>query len=173
MNIELPDYAKDIQLNVSSLFRAGGTPGLEGPMVYALALAAAMASGNPEFARRLERLTAESVDEPLLKAAKSAAAIMGMNNIYYRFVHLVEDKEYASLPARLRMNGLRSHGIAQADFELLALAVSAVNGCGMCITAHAHELSQAGVSREAIQSAVRVAAVIHAAAKVLSYEQAA
>lgn len=170
MNIELPDYAKDIQLNLSSLFRAGGTPGLDGAILYGTALASAIASGNAAFARRVEEAATQNADPVTIKAAKSAAAIMGMNNIYYRFLHLVEDKEYGTLPAKLRMNGLRAHGIDQKDFELMSLAVSAVNGCGLCLTAHEHELKQAGVSREAVQSAVRVAAVVHAAAKVLSYE---
>ena len=67
-------------------------------------------------------------------AARAAAAIMGMNNIYYRFLHLVEDAEYQTMPARLRMNVIGNPGIDKLDFELLSLAVSAVNGCGLCVT---------------------------------------
>ena len=92
---------------------------------------------------------------------------MGMNNIYYRFLHLVDDPEYQSMPARLRMNVIGNPGIDKLDFELLALAVSAVNGCGLCITSHERKLRAHGVTREAIQSAVRIAAVIHAVAGVL------
>jgi len=103
-----------------------------------------------------------------VNAAHSAAAIMAMNNVYYRFVHLVGDEEYAKLPARLRMNVLGSHGIAKADFELLALAASAINGCGACVASHERQLRQHGLEREAVQSAVRVAAVVHAVARVLS-----
>ena len=66
------------------------------------------------------------------------------------------------------MNVLGSHGIAKADFELLALAVSAINGCGTCIASHERQLRQHGLEREAVQSAVRVAAVVHAVARVLS-----
>jgi alkyl hydroperoxide reductase subunit D len=97
---------------------------------------------------------------------------MGMNNVYYRFLHLVEDEEYAKLPARLRMNVLGSPGVAKADFELLSLAVSAVNGCGKCVASHERALRQHGVPREAVQSAVRIASVIHAVAGVLDYEDA-
>ena len=92
---------------------------------------------------------------------------MGMNNIYYRFLHLVEDAEYAQMPARLRMNVIGNPGIDKLDFELLSLAVSAINGCGMCIVAHEQQLRKHEVSREAIQSAVRIAATIHAVAGVL------
>ena len=98
---------------------------------------------------------------------------MGMNNIYYRFLHLVEDGEYQTMPARLRMNVIGNPGIDKLDFELLSLAVSAVNGCGMCVTSHERKLREGGVSREAIQSAVRIASVIHAVAGVLEYQAAA
>ena len=96
---------------------------------------------------------------------------MGMNNVYYRFTHLVEDEEYAKLPARLRMNVMANPGIDKLDFELVSLAVSAINGCGRCIVAHERQLTGHGVAREAVQSAVRIAAVIHAAAGVLDYEE--
>jgi alkyl hydroperoxide reductase subunit D len=96
---------------------------------------------------------------------------MGMNNVYYRFLHLVEDGEYQSMPARLRMNVIANHGIDKLDFELISLAVSAVNGCGLCVTSHEKKLRAHEVSREAIQSAVRVAAVIHAVAVTLEFEQ--
>jgi alkyl hydroperoxide reductase subunit D len=108
-----------------------------------------------------------------MQAARSAAAIMGMNNIYYRFLHLVEDAEYQTLPARLRMNVIGSPGIDKLEFELLSLAVSAVNGCGLCVTAHERKLREGGIGREAIQSAVRIASVMHAIAGVLEYQAAA
>jgi alkyl hydroperoxide reductase subunit D len=94
---------------------------------------------------------------------------MGMNNIYYRFLHLVEDSEYQAMPARLRMNILANPGIDKLDFELLSLAVSAVNGCGLCISSHEKKLRAHGYTREMIQSAVRIAATVHAVAGVLEY----
>ena len=97
---------------------------------------------------------------------------MGMNNIYYRFLHLVEDAEYQTMPARLRMNVMANPGIDKLDFELISLAVSAVNGCGLCIVSHERKLRVHGVSRETIQSAVRVASVVHAVAVALEYAQA-
>ena len=95
-----------------------------------------------------------------------AAAVMAMNNVYYRFVHLSSNKEYATLPARLRMNVIGSPGIEKDDFELFSLAVSAMNGCGMCIDAHEKVLRGHGVSSEVIQTAVRIAAVLKAAATI-------
>ena len=70
---------------------------------------------------------------------------MGMNNIYYRFLHLVEDGEYQTMPARLRMNVIGNPGIDKLDFELISLAVSAVNGCGLCVTSHEQKLREEGV----------------------------
>src|SRR6201999_3161706 len=93
-----------------------------------------------------------------LNAAKAAAAIMAMNNIYYRFTHLASNAEYRTLPAKLRMNVIGNPGVDKADFELWSLAVSAVNGCGMCIDSHEHELRKAGLTTEAIQAAVRIPA---------------
>jgi len=112
------------------------------------------------------RLTPEAV-----VAAKAAAAIMAMNNIYYRFTHLATDPDYARMPARLRMNVIANPGVDRIDFELWSLAVSAINGCGKCIDAHDQVLRQAGVSREAIQQAVRIASVIHAVAATLDGEE--
>jgi alkyl hydroperoxide reductase subunit D len=169
----LPDYARDLKLNLGSVLTTEGAPGLTTTQVWSIALATAIAARNPQFAREIEMLATGHLDEVHRKAAKAAAAIMGMNNIYYRFLHLVEDPEYQTLPARLRMQVIASHGIGRDDFELLSLAISAVNGCGRCITSHEKKLRQAGVSREAIQSAVRIAAVVHAVAGVIEFEAVA
>jgi alkyl hydroperoxide reductase subunit D len=163
----IPDYAKDLKLNLSSVLTPQGSPGLTGRQILATALASALASRNPAFARDIEHIAAGALDGEVLAAARSAAAIMAMNNIYYRFTHLVGDPEYRTLPARLRMNALANPPGDKADFELYSLAVSAINGCGMCMAAHEKVLRKAGLSREAVQSAARIASVIHAVAVVL------
>ncbi len=78
---------------------------------------------------------------------------MGMNNVYYRFVHLASNKQYGTLPAKLRMNIIANPGVDKTDFELWSLAVSAINGCGMCIDAHEAVLLKAGMPVEQIQTA--------------------
>src|SRR5580700_6724831 len=165
----IPDYARDLKLNLGSVLTEAGAPGLNGKQIWAVAVASAIASRNLSFTRALEAAAAEHLDAAHLQAARAAAAIMGMNNIYYRFLHLVEDSEYQAMPARLRMNILANPGIDKLDFELLSLAVSAINGCGLCISSHEKKLRQHGFSRESIQSAVRIAATIHAVAAVLEY----
>jgi alkyl hydroperoxide reductase subunit D len=168
----IPEYARDLRLNIATVLTPQGAPGLSEPQLWMTALATAIASRNAELARLVEAEATARLQPAEIEAARAAAAIMGMNNVYYRFLHLVEDEEYARLPARLRMNVIGSPGIARADFELVSLAVSAVNGCGKCVTAHERILRQHDVSREAVQSAVRIAAVIHAVAGVLDYETA-
>ena len=106
-----------------------------------------------------------------MKAAKTAAAIMGMNNIYYRFVHLTSQKDYATMPAKLRMNAIANPGVSHLDFELYSLAVSAINGCGMCIDSHERVVVEKGATREMVQNVVRIASVIHAVAVTLDGEE--
>jgi alkyl hydroperoxide reductase subunit D len=176
MNIEqirdaLPDYARDLKLNLGSVLTTQGAPGLNEKQIWSIALASAIAARNTSFARSVEAESRAHLADVEVEGSKAAAAIMGMNNIYYRFLHLVEDAEYQTMPARLRMNVIANHGIDKLDFELISLAVSAVNGCGLCVTSHEKKLRSHDVSREAIQSAVRIAATIHAVAGVLEFEQ--
>ena len=108
-----------------------------GPIAGALAFVACwdvlMALRWPTIPCGAWLVAAPVLSPEALNAAKSAAAIMGMNNIYYRFLHLVEDGEYSTMPARLRMNIIANPGVDKVDFELWCTTVSAVNGCGMCL----------------------------------------
>ena len=167
----LPDYARDLKLNLGTVLTPTGAPGLTEKQIWAVALTSAIASRNPDFTRQLEELAAAHLDEAYLNGARAAAAIMGMNNVYYRFLHLVEDPAYQQMPARLRMNVIGNPGIDKLDFELLSLAVSAINGCGTCVASHERQLRRHGVTREAIQSAVRIAATVHAVARVAESER--
>lgn len=166
---KLSNSAKDIKLNISTVFTDEGTD-LNKNQIGSIALASAYAIKNLTL---IKSVLAEVsyLSEAELEAAKSAATIMAMNNIYYRFVHLVNDKSFANMPARLRMNVIGNPGIDKIDFELSCLAVSAINGCGMCIEAHTHQLNKAGVSKVAIQSSIRIAAVLNAMAADLAISE--
>jgi alkyl hydroperoxide reductase subunit D len=78
--------------------------------------------------------------------------------------------DYAKMPAKLRMNVMARPGVDKATFELWSLAVSAVNGCGMCMESHEHAVREHGLTTEQVQSVVRIAAVVHAVAAVLDGE---
>lgn len=158
----LPDYAKDLRLNMSSLLTEEI---LTDQRKYGLLVACAHATGYQPLIAAAQALAADKLSEDAMTAAKAAAAIMAMNNVYYRFVHLSSNAEYGKMPAKLRMNVIGRPGIDKADFELMSLAVSAINGCGMCIDSHEQVLRQHGVSLEIIQTAVRLAAVVNAVAK--------
>lgn len=169
----IPDYAKDLRLNLDSVMTEGGAPGLSRKQIALIALASAVASRHDPLTAALAADAAAHADEAALNGARTAAAIMAMNNVYYRFTHLVNDPEYATLRAGLRMNAMANPGGSKLDFELCSLAVSAINGCGMCMDSHEKTLRKHELTAQAVQSAVRIAAVVHAVAVTLEQSQAA
>ena len=166
----LPEYAKDLKLNLSSL---AGESLLNEAQKAGTFIATAIASRNPEVIRAILAEFADKLEPAALNAAKAAAAIMGMNNVYYRFLSLIGSDDYSKLPARLRMNVIAAPGTSRVDFELWCLAVSAVNACGKCIVSHEKVLREAGMTAEQVQAAVRIASTVHAVAVTLEAEAAA
>jgi len=166
----LPDYARDLKLNLSSL---AAEPALTDQQRAGTFVASALAARNPEVTEAVLAEFASRLSAEALTAAKAAAAIMAMNNIYYRFTHLASAPDYKTMPAKLRMNVIAQPGVEKTDFELWSLAVSAINGCGMCIDAHEKVVRAGGLGAEAVQAAVRIAAVVHAVAATLDGEKAA
>ena len=166
----LPGYAKDLRLNLESVLSEGGAPGLDRKQIALVALASAVAARHTPMTEAIQRFAAEYADEAEMDGVRAAAAVMGMNNVYYRFTHSVSDKEYATLRASLRMNVMARPGCDKATFELASLAVSAINGCAACMDSHEKTLRRHGLGAQAVQSAVRIAAVIHAAAVILEQE---
>jgi len=160
----LPDYAKDLKLNLGSL--AAETV-LNDTQKAGTFVAAAFASRSADVVAAISAEFEAKLEPADFAAAKAAAAIMGMNNVYYRFLHLAQNNEYSRLPAKLRMNVIGIPGTAKENFELWSLAVSAINGCGTCITSHEKVVRAAGLTAEQVQAAVRIAAVVHAVAVVL------
>jgi len=159
----LPDFAKDIRLNVGSLLNE---PVLNDQRKYGLVLACAHATGHKPLVDAAEAEIAGKLTPEAANAARAAAAVMAMNNVYYRFTHLAGNDEYQRMPAKLRMNVIGAPGIDKVDFELFSLAVSAMNGCGMCIDSHEQVLKKSAVTAEVIQAAVRIGAVLAAVATV-------
>lgn len=165
----IPAYAKDLKLNLSSLV---ADESISEQQLWGTFLASAIASRNENVIKAITSEAEGYLNASAFDAAKAAAAIMGMNNIYYRFVHLSSNKDYQTMQAKLRMNIIGNPGVDKVDFELWSLAVSAINGCGMCIDAHEAELQKHGLSKEQIQTAIRIASVVHAIAATLDGEAA-
>lgn len=156
----LPTAAKDLKLNYSSLVRNNSE--LTPQQLWGTVVATAIATRSSALIGAVVEAAATHLSPQALDAAKAAAAIMGMNNIFYRFHHLSSNPKYATMPARLRMNGLRGHGVEDVDFELWCLAVSAINGCGKCVDAHEKVVREKGATEELVMAIVRVSAVVHA-----------
>ena len=168
----IPDYAKDLRLNLDSVLGESGAPGLSAKQIGMIALASAIASRHEPVVAALGEFAAKNANAQELNGARTAAALMAMNNIYYRFTHVVSEPEYGTLRANLRMNAMANPGCDKIDFELCSIAVSAVNGCGMCMDSHEKTLKKHGVSAQTIQSAVRIAAVVHGVAVTLEQSRA-
>lgn len=164
----VPAHAKDLKLNFSSVVTQQTE--LTPQQAWGTAVASAYASGNPELLKKVIEQSTLHLSDQQLEAAKGAAAIMGMNNIYYRFLHLTSNEKYKTIPARLRMNIMRTHGVDHLDFELWCTAASAINGCGACVDSHEKTLRDKGMAEEKILAAIRIAAVIHGIAKTLNAE---
>ncbi|MFJ5232537.1 alkyl hydroperoxide reductase [Kitasatospora sp. NPDC088391] len=165
----LPDYAKDLKLNLGSVI---GNSDLPEQQLWGTVLACAMATRSPAVLRELEPEAKANLKPEAYEAAKGAAAVMAMNNVYYRTLHLLSDKEYGTMRAGLRMNIIGNPGVDKADFELWCFAVSAINGCGQCLDSHEGVLRKAGVDREVVQASIKIAATVQAVAAVLDAEAA-
>lgn len=164
---QLPEFAKDIRLNVSSLLTREALDDLSATQIAGIALACAYATKQPELIQAIRIYSKHLLDESTLEGVKIAASLMAMNNVYYRFTHMVSDDSFKNLPAKLRMNKMAQPGVPAIDFELYALAVSAINACQLCIDSHVQTLKKHGASLLAIQTAVRIAAVMQATAQSL------
>ena len=165
----IPDYAKDLRLNLNTVLNQ---PELTERQLWGTALACAHAVGNIDTLTTIAEEARGHLDETAFQAAQSAAAVMGMNNIYYRFLHLASNDEYGTMRAGLRMNVIRTHGSDPVDFELWCLAVSAINGCGACVDSHEKVVREKGLGADQVLAAVRIASTIHAVARVLDAETA-
>jgi len=162
-----PAYAKDISLNLSSLM---SDQNLTDSQKWGTFLACAHMLGHHSLLKAVSDQAQAFLSPEANNAAKAASTIMGMNNIYYRSLHLMHNQEYTTLPAKLRMNILGTPGIDKVDFELYCFAVSAINGCGACLDSHEKVLRGHEVSNIQVQTALRIASVMHAALVVLRAE---
>ena len=160
----LPDAAKDIRLNIQSVLKDGA---LSEAQRWGVAVASAIAARNPRLRDAVLAAAADAVDGAVVEDARAAAALMAMNNVYYRFRHMVGKPIYGELRAGLRMNRLAQPATNRVDFELFSLAVSAINGCEACVRAHEQAVTDGGLTPEHVNDAVRIAATFSAAAQAL------
>ena len=159
----IPDHAKDVRLNIGSVLSRSS---LEPEAALGVALAAAYAAKCKPIVDAIR--SSGGMSEAETTGALSAAALMGMNNVYYRFRHIIGKDSYSEKPARLRMMRLKQAATNQPDLELFCLAVSAVNNCEACTRSHEAVVLEGGLTEDHVHDAVRIAATINAAAVALS-----
>ncbi|HEX3763407.1 MAG TPA: carboxymuconolactone decarboxylase family protein [Kofleriaceae bacterium] len=161
----IPDHGRDLRINLGVIAQATA---LSPQQAWGAALAAAVTARNPELLAAIEEAAASQLSPEARTAAHAAASIMGMNTIYYRFVHMMgDDSEYGQMPARLRMQIIGKPGVDPLDFELWCLAASAITGCAACVRAHEASVRERGGTAEHVHEAIRIAAVLHAVAVTL------
>jgi len=160
----IPDAAKDIRLNLQAVLRGGS---LSEPQRWGVAAAAAVAARHPRLREAVLAAASTAAGAAVVEDARAAASLMAMNNVYYRFRHMVGKPIYGEKPAGLRMNRLMQPATNRVDFELMSLAVSAINGCETCVRAHEKTVADGGLTADQVNDAVRIAATIYAAAVAL------
>jgi len=167
----LKDYAKDTRINIGNVLNPDHLPELSEKLIFGTALSVAMSVQNPFLVKQLLAASENKISEKDLTGIRVAVSLMGMNNVYYRSIHLIEDQELSQRPAGLRMTMMANPGIDSKDFEMYSLAISAISGCGMCLKSHFQKLKKEGISLGAIQSVIRIAAVINATHQSLNLEK--
>ncbi len=165
----IPAYARDLSSNLTNLL---AETLLSDQQKWGTFLSCAHAIGVPAVVQNIEAAAAEIMTAEAMTAAKAAAAIMGLNNVYFRALHLMQNKEYEKMRAGLRMNILANPGVDKVDFELWSLAVSAVNACGLCMDSHEKVLRNHEVSAVQVQAALRIASTVNAISAVIRAEAA-
>src|SRR5215831_5710614 len=145
----IPDYAKDVRLNLDSTIARSTLPAAE---ALGVALAAAYAAKNARLVALLR--SAEELPAEQANAALTAAALMGMNNAWYQYVEMTGDPELKSRPAQLRMQAYATHaGVDKRLFELYALAASIVGKCHFCVQSHYALLKENGMTVDQLRDA--------------------
>lgn len=168
---EMGDFAKDTKLNMENILSENGSPDLSQRQIYAIALSCAYSTESTKLVKAILCDAKKILSNEEIFAAKSAASIMAMNNVYYRFLHFVSDHEMFNMPTNLRMQVIDKSGVSKVDFELYSLAVSVLSGCGLCIKSHKSSLEKHRISKLAIQSVVRIASVINSCSNSLSINE--
>jgi len=160
----IPDHSKDIKLNLDNVMNRSP---LSVEDTHAIALTCALAAGNGPLAYAIQ--ASGELIEFLAEedAAKTAASLMGMNNVYYPFVEMTGDENLKGLPPGLRMNAYANHaGVSKKKFEMYALAASIIGKCHFCVKNHYDTLKKEGMTVNELQHVGKIASVIHAIGKI-------
>jgi alkyl hydroperoxide reductase subunit D len=158
-------YVRDLKLNFTSTFTSAHLTEKECAL---LALSIAVNNNNTILTQFFEKqaLAKEATAEEIAEAV-GCASLLALNNVFYRFRHFTGKEKYTQIPARVRMQLMSSPVTGKEFFELMSIAVSAVNGCEMCVNAHENSILALGATEERIFDAVRIASIVTSAGKVI------
>jgi alkyl hydroperoxide reductase subunit D len=158
-------YLRDLKLNLSSTLTSEHLSAKECAL---LALSTAINNNNSALTLYFTRYAEEQGAEAAETAeAAGCASLLASNNVFYRFRHFTQKEKYGQIPARIRMQLMMKPVTGKEFFELMSLAISAVNGCEMCVNAHEDSLIKLGTTEERIFDAVRIASLVTATGKVI------
>jgi len=158
-------YVRDLKLNFTSTFTSNHMTEKECALV---ALTIAVNNNNKVLIEFFEKLAlSKEATEAEIGEAVGCASLLALNNVFYRFRHFTGKEKYTQIPARVRMQLMSSPVTGKEFFELMSLAVSAVNGCEMCVNAHEKSILGLGATEERVFDAVRIASIVTSAGKVL------
>ncbi len=158
-------YLRDLKLNLSSTLSSEHLSVKECTL---LGLATAINNNNGPLIKFFSRAAEENGATPAETAeAAGCASLLASNNIFYRFRHFTKKEKYSQIPARIRMQIMMKPVTGKEFFELMSLAISAVNGCEMCVNAHEDSLIKLGTPEERVFDAVRIASLVTSAGKVI------
>lgn len=131
-------------------------------------MAAAYFIRHPELtAAILADAKAAGLSEATIADAKGAAAIMGMNTVYFRFRHLMKADAYNKMPFNLSMKRMQQVATAKENFELFSIAPAALAGCELCLQAHEAAVKKGDMDETNDHDAVRIASVLNGIAVAL------
>jgi alkyl hydroperoxide reductase subunit D len=158
-------YVRDLKLNFTSTLTSEHLSAKECAI---LGLSTAVNNNNQPLTQFYTRYAEEQgADAGEIAEAVGCASLLASNNIFYRFRHFTQKEKYTQIPARIRMQLMMKPVTGKEFFELMSLAISAVNGCEMCVNAHEDSLIKLGTTEERIFDAVRIASLVTSAGKVV------
>lgn len=158
-------YSRDLKLNFNSTLTSNHLTERECALI---GLSISVNNNNAVLTGFFEKqaIAKEATAEEIAEAV-GCASLLALNNVFYRFRHFTGKEKYTQIPARVRMQIMSSPVTGKEFFELMSIAVSAVNGCEMCVNAHEESILKLGATEERVFDAVRIASIVTSAGKVI------
>lgn len=151
-------YIKDLKVNISN---ALAYETLTEKERWLLTLAVATNESKAALrAASLEKAREAGASDAELCETIACVSLLNTNNVFYRFRHFTKKEFYETTPAGIKMSIMVNPILGKEFFELLSLAVSALNGCELCVNAHEESLRRLGTTEVRIYEAIRLTSIV-------------